>query len=185
MSAPTSESASRLSWRECSRQRGGDCGVCLKAARGAAPYLRAMTMRSFSVAAGCVGLLLSACGDSRMSMDGKMTFDGAVSLEGPIQIQMSGPSITYSGSYVSERLFEQIKIGVTRDEWILAVLGEPDARSSLSDGTELWRWTYQPASQQGSLLTVWQTGGKDEPNVKQSITIVEFRNGLVSAKWRD
>ncbi|MBL9147876.1 MAG: hypothetical protein JNM94_04210 [Phycisphaerae bacterium] len=120
-----------------------------------------------------------------MSMDGKMNFDGAVRLEGPVQIQMSGPSITYSGTYVSEQLFDYIKIGVTRDDWILAVLGEPDARSTLSDGNELWRWKYQPVSQQGPILTMWQTGGKDEPNVKQSITIIEFHNGMVAAKWRD
>lgn len=120
-----------------------------------------------------------------MSMDGTMTFDGAMRIEGPIQIQMSGPSITYAGTYVSEGMFEQIKVGATRGEWLIAVLGEPTARSVLSDGSELWRWTYQPVSQQGSLLTVWETGGEAEPDVKQSIAIVELRDDVVTAAWRD
>lgn len=134
---------------------------------------------------GCLTLCLCAsCGDSRMSMDGTMAFDGAMRLEGPIQIQMAGPSVTYEGTYVSEALFDQIDEGKTSGEWVLAALGEPDAMTSLSDGTELWRWSYQPVTQQGALITVWQTGGKDEPNIKQSITLIQLKNGLVAAKWR-
>lgn len=120
-----------------------------------------------------------------MTLNGTMAMNGSMKLEGPIQMQISGPSVTYAGTYVSAGLFDRIKLGSTKGEWLVAVLGEPQARTALSDGTELWRWSYQPLSEQASPLALWNAGGKDEPHVKQSLTFVQLRESVVIDKWRD
>lgn len=132
-----------------------------------------------------IALCLTACGDSRMTLDGDMAMRGELHLQGPIRMELSGPSITYSGTYVSEALFDHIDAGKTRADWILAVLGEPEARTGLSDGTEIWRWAYQPNREQLAAVTVWSTGGKEEPRVRQSLTFIQLRDGVVVDKWRD
>lgn len=138
--------------------------------------------RTVAIASACA---LAGCGDTRMTMDGDMTMRGELALKGPIRMELSGPSITYSGTYVSETLFGHIETGKTRGEWILAVLGDPDARTGLSDGTEIWRWSYQPNREQLAAVTVWSSGGKEEPRVRQSITFLQLRDGIVIDKWRD
>lgn len=130
-------------------------------------------------------LALTGCGESKMALDGSMDLNGTVRLDGPIQMQLSGPSITYTGTYVSEKLFDRIELKRTTGEWLVAVLGEPDSKSTLSDATEIWRWAYQPTSEQISPFTVWGGGGKDEPRVRQSLTFVQLQNGIVVDRWRD
>lgn len=137
------------------------------------------------VSTAILALALVGCGDSRMALDGNMDLAGSMRLEGPVQIQLSGPSVTYSGTYVSEALFARVKANVTRDEWILAVLGEPDFRSRLSDGSEIWRWSYQPVAQQGAPLAMWTSGGEQEPSIRQSTTFLHLRDGVVVEAWRD
>jgi hypothetical protein len=142
-------------------------------------------IRFMFVGAGTVMLALAGCGETRMALDGDMTFDGSLRLEGPVQMQLSGPSVTYSGTYVSEALFERVRPNETREDWILAVLGEPDVRSRLADGSEIWRWSYQPVAQQGAAIAMWTIGGEDEPMVKQSTTFLHMRDGVVIESWRD
>ncbi|MBL9118771.1 MAG: hypothetical protein JNL80_02515 [Phycisphaerae bacterium] len=132
-----------------------------------------------------IALCLAACGESRMTLDGDMAIRGELNLQGPIRMEISGPSINYSGTYVSEALFDHIDAGETKADWILAVLGEPDARTGLNDGTEIWRWAYQPNREQLAAVTVWSTGEKEEPRVRQSLTFVQLRDGVVLDKWRD
>lgn len=136
---------------------------------------------------------LASCGDSSMKMDGNVTMagkmdgnlNGSMRLEGPIQIQMAGPSVTYEGTYVSQPMFDRVKVGVTTGEWLLAVFGPTSAQTPLSTGTELWRWTCQPASEQISFLTVLSVGGDKEPSMRRSLAIVELRDGVVIDKWRE
>ena len=149
--------------------------------------------------AGAVSLLplLVACGESSMRLDGdmKMTGDmkmqadmnGAMRIEGPIQVQMQmqGPSVKYSGVYVSENLLKRVELKETRADWLLAVFGEPTSRTKLDDDSQIWKWAYVPVEQETSLFTVFSSGGKDEPKIQTATTFVHLRDGVAVEKWRD
>ncbi|MGH7132710.1 MAG: hypothetical protein ACREJO_12265 [Phycisphaerales bacterium] len=138
-------------------------------------------------------LVVGACGETKMTMDGTMKgemkgdLNGAFKLEGPIQIQMQmqGPTVKYEGTFVSEKLLEHVKVGETRSDWLVAVFGEPTSRAVLGDGSEIWKWSYRPLEAQGSVFSVFGGGAKDEPKLQQSTTFVRLNNSVVIEKWRD
>ncbi len=76
------------------------------------------------------------------------------------------PSVKYAGTYVSEAMLERVKLNSTTSEWLVAAWKEPTGRTTLTDGTEIWKWSYQPVEEQTSNVTVWSTGGPSEPKVK-------------------
>lgn len=125
----------------------------------------------------------------KMQMDGAMKMDGVMRVEGPIEMnmRMEGPSVAYTGTFISEALLERVEIGETRQDWILAVFGEPTGRGELADGSEIWKWAYVPVRQQGEFLTLLSTGGggKEEPTIQTATTFVHLRNGVVVETWRD
>lgn len=126
------------------------------------------------------------CAD-HLSLETKMDGELATSLrlDGPIemQVQMQGPTIRYDGTYISDELLEHVEIGKATDEWILAVFGEPDARSQLKDGSEIWRWTYRPVEQQASVVEVF-SGSEKEPKLATRSVFIEFRENIVVKKWK-
>lgn len=95
----------------------------------------------------------------------------------------SHSDVKTTGSYIGPQSFTQIEPGTTTGEWVLATFGEPTSRSSLSDGTEVWKWTYSRVKTgRGSLLFVY--GGSDRTET-QGAAFVQLRDGLVINKWRD
>jgi hypothetical protein len=134
--------------------------------------------------------LLSACGHSTARLESEMEVVGAMRLEGPIEISMrvDGPSVEYDGVHISETLLDRVVLNETRADWILAVFGEPTGQSRLDDDSEIWKWAYVPVRQKsGSIVTFlsFGEGGKDEPKILTSTTIVRLRDGVVIEKWRD
>ncbi|MDZ4753947.1 MAG: hypothetical protein SGJ11_05565 [Phycisphaerae bacterium] len=129
----------------------------------------------------------AACSSKPLQLDSTMKLEGSFRLDGPVEItmNMTGPSTKYTGTYVSEKLLERVRLNSTRADWLVAVFGEPDVQAKLDDGTEIWRWSYLPLEQQGAIVDVFSTGGKDEPTVKQSVTVIQLRDGVVIDKWRD
>ncbi|HMN95370.1 MAG TPA: hypothetical protein PKC43_04065 [Phycisphaerales bacterium] len=114
--------------------------------------------------------------DMRMQMDGKVE----------MHMHMQGPSVAYSGTFISEALLGRLEVGKTRSDWVLAVFGEPTDRAALDDGSEIWKWAYLPVRQQGAVITVLSTGGgKEEPRIQSSTTFVHIREGVVAEAWRD
>jgi hypothetical protein len=106
-----------------------------------------------------------------------------IALSGPITINLQGPSVDYQGTYVSEALMERIHLGNTTSEWLLAVIGEPEFRTPMSDGTEIWKWVYRPASAQQPLVNL--LGQDDQRPTPQPITAyVRLQDGIVVDKWR-
>jgi hypothetical protein len=106
-----------------------------------------------------------------------------IALSGPITINLQGPSVEYQGTYVSEALMERIHLGNTTAEWLLAVIGEPEFRTPMSDGTEIWKWVYRPASAQSPLVSL--LGQDDQRPSPQPITAyVRLQDGIVIDKWR-
>jgi hypothetical protein len=136
----------------------------------------------------CVCVLVSACGDSKMTMDTTMKGDLATSLklEGPVQIQMQmqGPTVKYEGVYISDKLLERVKVGETGTDWLVAVMGEPTGKGPLRDGGEIWKWSYRPLEQTASVVSVFGAS-KDEPALQPSTAFVRVKDGVVVEKWRD
>lgn len=132
------------------------------------------------------GLLQFGCSD-HMSLDSKL--DGnlmtTMKLDGPIQmqVQMQGPTVRYEGTYISDELLDYVKVGTATAEWLVAVLGEPDAKTPLSDGAAIWRWTYRPVEQQTSLVQVFSSS-EEEPKLATRSVFVTLRDGVVVEKWK-
>lgn len=95
---------------------------------------------------------------------------------------MGSASQKRTGKYVSETTMEKISPGETTAGWVLATLGEPDQRSTLEDGSEVWRWNY--TERRASNSTVFLLfAGSDEKEANGSV-FVELRDGIVINKWR-
>jgi hypothetical protein len=147
-------------------------------------------------------LLLAACSDKPMTLNSNLNgaletkVNGEVrtslDLSGPIQVQMQmqGPTVKYEGTYISDALLEIVEPGRTTNDWVLAVLGEPNARAELKDGSEIWRWTYKPVEQQVSVIEVFSLFGggddkeKKEPQLATRTVFLQFLDGVVTRKWK-
>jgi hypothetical protein len=101
----------------------------------------------------------------------------------PITIQLQGPQVEHRGTYVSEALMQRIQIGITDAEWIVAVVGQPDSRHPMSDGTEIWKWVYRPSASQQPLIDVLGTDDR-RPDPQPITAYVRLREGIVVDKWR-
>lgn len=88
----------------------------------------------------------------------------------------------FSGKYVSSMTYNQIEPGVTRADWIQATLGEPTSKSTLEDGSELWKWSYvKTKKSSGSLLFVFN--GSDRKQTAGSV-YAQIKDGVVVKTWR-
>ncbi len=143
--------------------------------------------RSSPTRLACLGLApllvaaLAGCGESRMTMDSTLRLDGPMQ----IQMEMRGPTIRYEGVYISDKLLERVDVGKTTTDWLIAVFGEPTHKATLRDSTEIWKWSYRPLEQEGSVVSVFGGGSKDEPKQQPSTAFVRIRAELVIEKWRD
>lgn len=89
---------------------------------------------------------------------------------------------TLAGKQVSDATFNRIQPGVTTTEWIQGTLGEPSTKSTLSDGTEVWKWSYtKTKASSGTVLFLF--GGSSSKTTAGS-AYVEAKNGIVTKAWR-
>ncbi len=96
---------------------------------------------------------------------------------------ISGDSHTQtSGQYVSADTLAQITPGKPID-YVIALLGEPTTKSSVSDGTEIWKWTAtEHRKSSGGVLFIVGTNNETEHTRS---AYVAFRGGVVEKAWRD
>lgn len=132
---------------------------------------------------------LTACSspvELKSDMKGRLEGDMALKLEGPIQMnmQLQGPTIKYEGTNISDELLERVNAGKTTGEWVEAVFGEPSKKTPLSDGTEIWRWTYKPVAQEVSVVSLFGGGSEKEPKLASRTVYVQLRDGIVVDKWK-
>jgi hypothetical protein len=115
-------------------------------------------------------------------MDGKLATEVTMKLDGPVTMNMQGPTIKFSGVYVSQELLDRVELNVTTTDWIIAVFGEPTAKTELRDASEIWKWNYMPMEQQVSFLSLF--GGKNDEARPQPWTVfLRLRDGVVIQKW--
>lgn len=88
----------------------------------------------------------------------------------------------FSGKYVSRQTFGEVVPGETTETWILGTLGEPTSKTTLEDGSQLWKYAYtKTKSSRGSLLFVF--GGSSRSSTGGS-AYVQIKNGIVVKHWR-
>ncbi|MCK6528349.1 hypothetical protein L6R50_12605 [Myxococcota bacterium] len=119
----------------------------------------------------------------RLSGELPVEFSGQIPVRVEATLRVEGPSVAWRGVYVSEDLLGHIEEGKTRADWLRAVIGEPTARATLDDGTEIWKWAYEPLRSTGDLVQVFGGGG-EEPTPKPIIAYVRLKDGVVVEKWR-
>jgi len=96
----------------------------------------------------------------------------------------SGSSyVKAEGRYISNDTVNMITPGETTREWVHAVLGEPSSQSTLSDGTEIWKWSSKRITKSsGSVFLLVHGSNRD---VTERTVYVEFEGDLVARAWRD
>lgn len=89
---------------------------------------------------------------------------------------------TQSGNYVAESTFDQIEPGTTSSAWVRATLGEPSDRTKVDNTVEVWKWTYtQTKKSSGAIFLIF---GGEETKESTGNAFVEFKDGVVTRKWR-
>lgn len=95
----------------------------------------------------------------------------------------SHSSTSYTGRFISPTALEKIEVGKTKTDFVKATLGEPTCRSTLDDGSEVWRYDYKKTTSGSG--TVFLLFNGDNHTEKQGSTYVMFKDGVVAEKWRD
>jgi hypothetical protein len=105
-----------------------------------------------------------------------------IQLAQPIEVRISGLAVDYTGTFVTEQLYNMVQIG-SSSEYARAIYGKPDEESTLKDGSAVWKYHYRPTSSQGSIFSL--LGKKDdEPKPEHIVTLVFIKEDKVSGKWR-
>ena len=105
----------------------------------------------------------------------------ALPLGGCIVGGSSSTSIT--GTFVGRETLATIEPGTSTREYVLATLGEPTSKRTLSGGEELWRWDYRRVKMSsGYVLVVF--GGSSREEVAAT-TFVHLQGDRVKRVWQD
>lgn len=89
---------------------------------------------------------------------------------------------TRSGKYISAETVQRLEPGKDQD-YVLALLGDPSSRQTLSDGTEIWKWTYR--ERKNSSGAVFLIIDSDATTEVERSTYVELQHGQVVRAWQD
>jgi len=87
-----------------------------------------------------------------------------------------------SGKYVPDNTFDRIKPGETTSSWVKATLGEPSTKEKVDDCNEVWKYSYTEVKEgSGAIFLIF--GGSDKKE-RPCSAYVEFKDGIVTSKWR-
>ena len=85
------------------------------------------------------------------------------------------------GKYVAESTFNELEIGKTTSAWVKATLGEP-SETTEADGAQVWKYNYKEIKEgSGAIFLIFGGSNREE---KQGTAFIEFKNGIVTRKWR-
>lgn len=88
-----------------------------------------------------------------------------------------------SGRPISDATLSQVQAGSTQ-EYVLALLGEPTRRTTLTDGSAIWKWTHTRTETSSESFILLFSG--DRSVETEGATYVEFTpEGVVRHTWRD
>jgi hypothetical protein len=91
-------------------------------------------------------------------------------------------SVKRSGTYVADSTLNRIEPGKTEAAWVMATLGQPNERTELETGHELWKYSYKETrDSSGYIFLIF--GGSDR-KVTDGRAFVEIKDGVVVKAWR-
>src|SRR5687768_9029881 len=89
----------------------------------------------------------------------------------------SHSNTSYSGHDISPKTLAQIEPGTTKQDFVVATLGTPTTKTTLDDGSEVWKYEYRKrTSSSGSVFLLLNTGNQTE---KEGAVYVILRDGMV------
>lgn len=89
----------------------------------------------------------------------------------------------YSGRFIGRETAKQIEPGKSKQDFVLAVLGEPTSKTPVSDGSEVWKWEYR--KKEHSRGKVFLLVNADDHSETQGATYVVMRDCTVEKVWQD
>ena len=88
---------------------------------------------------------------------------------------------THKGVAVAPDTFAQIKPGSTTLGWVESTLGNPSSKTK-NEFTEVWKYVYtEHSDSSGAIFLIF---GGSRSNEKTETTFIEFKDGVVTNKWR-
>ena len=88
---------------------------------------------------------------------------------------------THTGTRVSAETFAQIKPNSTTADWVESALGAPTLKVTNPD-SQLWKYIYtEHTDSSGAIFLIF--GGSDTTE-RSEMYFIEFKNGIVTNKWR-
>jgi len=103
-----------------------------------------------------------------------------------LNLSLTGCVVTVDSDYASSAHWDrndiqQIEVGETKKEWVLAAIGIPDSERTKSDGTEVWR--YKNISERETKVGVFLLLHFDLEREHHQNLQIEFRDDVVSDYW--
>ncbi|MHC5028229.1 MAG: hypothetical protein ACYTGR_15865 [Planctomycetota bacterium] len=98
---------------------------------------------------------------------------------------VSGSSFDQSGVKVSAVTTGQIEAGVTTEDWIIATLGEPSTRTTVSEtpAVAILKYEYTETKSEGGAVFLIFAGGSSR--TRTDITYIEVTDGIVTRFWSE
>lgn len=96
---------------------------------------------------------------------------------------MGGSSeVKRSGTFVADSTLNKIEPGKTEATWVVATLGQPNEKTELETGHELWKYSYKET--RNSAGYVFLVFGVSDSKVTDGKAFVEIKDGVVVKAWR-
>ena len=96
---------------------------------------------------------------------------------------MGGSShVERSGTYVADATLNKIEPGKTEASWVVATLGQPNEKTQLETGHELWKYSYRETKNSSGF--VFLVIGVSDEKVTDGRAFVEVKDGVVIKAWR-
>lgn len=98
---------------------------------------------------------------------------------------VSGKSIQESGVHITDTTLNQLEIGKTTEEWVLAVLGEPDSQAVVNEdeNTVIFRYEHCLTRSEGGAVFLIFAGGTE--TITKTTTWFEFEDGILTRTWTE
>jgi outer membrane protein assembly factor BamE (lipoprotein component of BamABCDE complex) len=89
----------------------------------------------------------------------------------------------FSGRYIGAETMAQIEPGKTKEDFIVATLGTPTSKTTLGDGSQVWKYEYRKrTSGSGSVFLLLNSSNSTD---KEGAVYVLLKEGVVQKAWRD
>ena len=83
---------------------------------------------------------------------------------------------------IGSETLTRIDKGSTRDDWVLAVMGQPSMTARIGGGdTEIWKYPYKFEDKGKRMILL----GSRDSMVGERVIYVQLSNGVVTDWWQD